>query len=67
MKLNFGSTPSEKVMAIEAGAGPVESGAGFMIFGCACASAEGTAAKMSKNTGAMVLRSLLSRFMIFLK
>jgi hypothetical protein len=33
MELNFCSTASENVIEIELGAGPAESGAGFMIFG----------------------------------
>jgi len=53
-------------MEIEAGAGPVESGAGFMIFGCACARADGVTANTSNNKGAMRLNIFVGRFTVVL-
>ena len=66
MKLNFGSTPSEKVIVIEVGAGPLESGAGFIIFGWACASADGSAANISNSTVTMGPVNFVSRFTVIL-
>jgi len=40
IELNFGSTASEKVIEILVGAGPVESGAGTVVLGWACANAD---------------------------
>jgi hypothetical protein len=64
MKLNLGSTASENVIEIELGAGPVESGAGFITFGWACARADGTAASMSRSAGTMGRNNFVSRFMV---
>ena len=50
MELNLGSTASENVIEILPGAGPDESGAGTIVFGWACAKAEG--AKPARDASA---------------